>query len=191
MQAKQMQNTSRYSSQVMEELTRSMQLIDEAAAVQLADRIMQSGKVIVAGAGRSGLMMKAFAMRLMHLGKDVYVVGETITPGLAKEDLLLIGSGSGETGSLVEMGRKAKKLEGSLAAITLFPESTIGKLADVVIKLPGSPKDQDSSSAQTVQPMGSLFEQTLLLFLDSVILCLMEKQDMNSRTMYGKHANLE
>ncbi|MDF2815557.1 MAG: 6-phospho-3-hexuloisomerase, partial [Paenibacillus sp.] len=43
----------------------------------------------------------------------------------------------------------------------------------------------------TIQPMGSLFEQTLLLFFDSAILRLMEKKGYDSTTMFGRHANLE
>ncbi|MCG6198002.1 SIS domain-containing protein, partial [Anoxybacillus sp. LAT_38] len=71
-----------------------------------------------------------------------YVVGETVTPTFEKDDLLIIGSGSGETKSLVSMATKAKSIGGAVAAVTIFPESTIGQLADLVITLPGSPKDQ-------------------------------------------------
>lgn len=186
-----MRKTSHYTSLVVQELARSIECIDEGATDRLAERVLDANKVFVAGAGRSGLMMKAFAMRLMHLGVDAYVVGETITPGLTEGDLLLIGSGSGETGSLIGMANKAVKLGGTLGVLTLFPESSIGSLAHLAIKLPGSPKDAEDSQGETVQPMGSLFEQTLLLFLDAVILCLMEKQSQSSRKMYGKHANLE
>ncbi len=168
-----------------------MERIDEEAADKLAGQVLAAGKVFVAGAGRSGLMMKAFAMRLMHLGVSAYVVGETVTPGLEEGDLLLIGSGSGETGSLVGMANKAVKLGGTLGVLTLFPQSSLGSLAHLAIKLPGSPKDAEDNQGVTVQPMGSLYEQTLLLFLDAVILCLMEKQSQSSGKMYGKHANLE
>ena len=89
------------------------------------------------------------------------------------------------------MAEKAKSIGGTIAAITIFPESTIGQLADITIKLPGSPKDQSEGDDKTIQPMGSLFEQTLLLFCDAVILRFMEKKGLNSDTMYGRHANLE
>ncbi|GGG17161.1 6-phospho-3-hexuloisomerase [Paenibacillus abyssi] len=180
-----------YAAVVLKELNHAIGQIAEEEAETLVDRILQTNKIFVAGAGRSGLMGRAFAMRMMHIGMEGYVVGETVTPNLEKGDLLIVGSGSGETKSLLAMAEKAKSLNGAVAAITIFPESALGKLADITVKMPGSPKDQSEGSYKTIQPMGSLFEQTLLLFYDSVILRLMEKRGLNSETMYGRHANLE
>jgi 6-phospho-3-hexuloisomerase len=185
-----MQITS-YLNEIAQELKRSVSLIVDEQAHALADGIVRSNRVFVAGAGRSGLMMRAFAMRMMQMGIDAYVVGETVTPNLEKGDLLIIGSGSGETQSLVPIAEKAKSLGGSLAAVTIFTESTIGNMADIAVKLPGSPKDQEANGYKTIQPMGALFEQTLLLFCDAIILQLMEKQGLDSKTMFGRHANLE
>jgi 6-phospho-3-hexuloisomerase len=125
------------------------------------------------------------------MGLEAYVVGETVTPNLEKDDILIIGSGSGETKSLVSVAEKAKSLDGTVAVATIFPELTIGKISDIFITLPGSPKDKADSEYKTIQPMGALFEQTLLLFYDAVILRLMEKQGMDSATMFSRHANLE
>jgi len=183
--------TNQYAAEIVQELRRTVELIAEEEAEKLVDRILQSKKVFVAGAGRSGLMVRAFAMRMMQMGIEAYVVGETVTPNLEKDDILIIGSGSGETRSLVPIAEKAKSLGGSVAVITISPESTIGKIADITVKLPGSPKDQAGSGYKTIQPMGALFEQTLLLFCDAVILKMMEKQGLDSNTMFGRHANLE
>ncbi|SFL69385.1 6-phospho-3-hexuloisomerase [Paenibacillus sp. 1_12] len=184
-------NTTEYTLAIVNELQRSVKLILGTGNDALVEAIIQSRKIFLAGAGRSGLMARAFAMRLMHLGLDVHVVGETVTPGLRKEDLLIIASGSGETKSLISMAGKAKGLEAKLAVVTISPDSTIGRLADIIISLPGSPKDQSESDYHTIQPMGSLFEQTLLIFFDATILSLMEKQGLDSSSMYGNHANLE
>jgi 6-phospho-3-hexuloisomerase len=183
--------TNQYADQIVKELVHAAGLLPEAAGEELSDAILGANKIFVAGAGRSGLMMKAFAMRLMHLGFQAYVAGETVTPGIEEGDLLLIGSGSGETRSLAGMAEKAKVLNARVAVATIHPESTISSRSDIIIPLPGAAKDQSSGSGLTIQPMGSLFEQTLLLFLDAVILRLMEQQGQDSRTMYGKHANLE
>lgn len=183
--------TTQYLDEIIKELQRSVNLISDEDAERLADRILQSGKIFAAGAGRSGLMVKSFVMRLMQMGFEAYVVGETVTPNLEKNDLFIIGSGSGETKSLVPMAQKAKSLEGIVAAVTIFPDSVIGTLSDITVKLPGSPKDKSEGSYQTIQPMGALFEQTLLLFFDAVILKLMEKKGLDSGTMFGRHANLE
>ncbi|WML47013.1 6-phospho-3-hexuloisomerase [Neobacillus sp. PS3-34] len=184
-------NTTQYLAKIIEELSRSADLIANEEAELLLNGILESKKIFVAGAGRSGFMAKSFAMRMMHMGLDSYVVGETVTANLEEGDLLIIATGSGETKSLITMAEKAKSLSGTVAVVTINPQSTIGQLADTVIKLPGSPKDQSQSDYKTIQPMGSLFEQTLLLFFDAVILRFMEKKGLDSNIMYGKHANLE
>ncbi|MGG0717608.1 6-phospho-3-hexuloisomerase [Robertmurraya massiliosenegalensis] len=183
--------TTQYLAEVVQELSRTVDLISDEEAEKLVNKILESKKIFVAGAGRSGFMGKSFVMRMMHMGIDAYVVGETVTANLEKGDLLIIGSGSGETKTLVSIAEKAKSLGGTVAAVTISPDSTIGKLADIIIKLPGSPKDQSESEYKTIQPMGSLFEQTMLLFYDALILCFMEKKGLDSTKMYGKHANLE
>ncbi|NHN35400.1 6-phospho-3-hexuloisomerase [Paenibacillus agricola] len=183
--------TIEYQAEIIKELNQTVNLIADEEADKLVDRILRSKKVFVAGAGRSGLMVRAFAMRMMQMGIEAYVVGETVTPNLGKDDLLIIGSGSGETKSLVPMAEKAKSLSGSVAIVTISPESTIGKIADIIVKLPGSPKDQTDSGYKTIQPMGALFEQTLLVFCDAVILKMMDSQKLDSNTMFSRHANLE
>lgn len=183
--------TTQYLAEVVQELSRTVDLIADEKAEKLVNKIMESKKIFVAGAGRSGFMGKSFVMRMMHMGIDAYVIGETVTANLEKDDLLIIGSGSGETKTLVSIAEKAKSLGGTVAAVTISPDSTIGKLADIIIKLPGSPKDQSESDYKTIQPMGSLFEQTMLLFYDALILRFMEKKGLDSAKMYGKHANLE
>ncbi|WP_404407850.1 6-phospho-3-hexuloisomerase [Jeotgalibacillus malaysiensis] len=183
--------TTRYFNEILDELSRAADLLSDEQAEQLVNQILEAKKIFVAGAGRSGFMGKSFVMRMMHMGLDSYVVGETVTANMEKDDILIIASGSGETKSLVSMTEKAKNTGGTVVAVTISPESTIGKLADLVIKMPGSPKDKSTSDYTTIQPMGSLFEQTLLLFFDAVILRFMEKKGLDSNTMYGKHANLE
>ncbi|GGI17843.1 6-phospho-3-hexuloisomerase [Gottfriedia solisilvae] len=183
--------TTQYLTEIIKEINLATDQIPDDAAEKLVDAIVQSNKIFVAGAGRSGFMVKSFAMRMMHMNLDSYVVGETITPNLEKGDMLIIGSGSGETKSLISIAQKAKSLGGVVVLVSIFPESSIGKLADITITLPGSPKDKSKNHYQTIQPMGSLFEQTLLLLLDAVILRYMEKMGLDSQTMYGKHANLE
>ena len=88
---------TRYIRQVLEELEGALSAISPGEAEAFADAILDAERIFVAGAGRSGLAAKAFAMRLMHLGLPVFVAGETTTPGIRAGDLLVIGSGSGAT----------------------------------------------------------------------------------------------
>lgn len=183
--------TTQYMEEILKELQRTAELISDKEADQLVMNILEAKKILVAGAGRSGFMAKSFAMRMMHVGLDPYVVGETVTPNLEKDDIFIVGSGSGETKSLVSMVEKAKDIGATVAAVTVFPGSTIGKLADIMIEVPAQAKHGEDTGNKSIQPMGSLFEQSLLLFYDSVILRVMKKKGLNSETMYGRHANLE
>ncbi|MET3852547.1 6-phospho-3-hexuloisomerase [Paenibacillus sp. OAE614] len=187
-------NTADYALEITKELQRSIARISDGEADQLADMILEAGNVFVAGAGRSGLMGRALAMRLMHLGITAYVVGETVTPGIGPGDLLVIGSGSGETQSLVTMAKKAKDIGAAVVTATIHPDSTLGRLSDLPVRLPGTPKEQQAAGngeKATIQPMGSLFEQTLIILYDAVVLRLMEQRDQDSSQMFGRHANLE
>lgn len=183
-------STTRHLTKVIEELSDSIKLISEKESESLVNEILKAKKIFVTGAGRSGLMGKAFAMRMMHMGFDAHVIGEITTPNFTDGDLLILGTGSGETRTLVPIAKKAKELGGKIVAVTLSPNSSIGKIADLIVKLSGARKDLEDSY-NTIQPMGSLFEQTMLLFYDATILSLMEKRGLDSRKMYGKHANLE
>jgi 6-phospho-3-hexuloisomerase len=131
-------------------------------------------------------------MRLMHLGLPVYVVGETITPNITQADMLLIGSGSGSTGSLVVMAQRAQAIGAKIGLITILEKSPIGQIADIVLTVPApSSKIEAELEFQSVQPMGSLFEQSLALTLDALILTMMSTTDIDADTMFTRHANLE
>jgi len=180
---------------VVGELGDVLQAVDDDALRGLEERLTLARRVFVAGAGRSGLMMRAFAMRLMHVGLRVHVIGEVTTPPIEAGDLLVIGSGSGETASLCSMAQRARHLGAGLALVTIATSSTIGRLADTVIRLDApSPKVIPASGATTrtsIQPMGSLFEQALLLLLDTVVLRLAAARGTSPDEMLTRHANVE
>jgi hexulose-6-phosphate isomerase (EC 5.-.-.-) len=100
----------------------------------------RNGKVLVMGAGRSGLVGRAFAMRLLHLGYNAYVLGETIVPAIGKNDLAIAISGSGRTRLILTAAEAAKEAKATLIAVTSYADSPIGKIADVVVEVPGRTK---------------------------------------------------
>ncbi len=183
--------TSDFLKQILSELESAPSVLSDEETETFVSALLEARRIFVAGAGRSGLMAKAFAMRLGHMGFDSYVIGETVTPGYSENDLLVFSSGSGETKSLIAMAEKAGKIGGKMATVTLSPDSTLGKAAHVTVTLPGTPKENTNEARGTIQPMGSLYEQTLLLFYDAVILRIMGKKDLNTGQMFGRHANLE
>ena len=178
---------------IIDELSRTLSGIDRKQQEQMADEILKAKHIFVAGAGRSGMMARCFAMRLMHMGMKAYMVGEVVTPSMQEGDLrAIITSGSGTTGSLVKMAEKAKALNGRVGLITIYPESTIGKMADVVVQINApTSKSEIDTGVTSIQPMGSLFEQSLLICLDFIIRILMDKTGITGEEMFKRHANLE
>jgi 6-phospho-3-hexuloisomerase len=157
-------------------------------------------KLHLVGAGRSGLVGKAFAMRLMHLGFDVYVVGETITPSVGTDDLVLIISGSGSTTFPVAAAGMSKKLGAKVLAITSHADSPLGKNSDYMVTVRGREaiaRTEEYSTRQlmgeheSLAPMGTIFEEACMVFLDSVIAELMEMLAISEESMKMKHATIE
>ena len=176
---------------IVEELRRYSQNIREEEVRALAESCVRARRIFVAGAGRSGFAARGFANRLMHLGRTVYFVGETTVPSIGPGDLLVIGSGSGSTASLVTFAEKAKAAGASIATLTIFPNAAIGSMADVTVTLPGASPKKAADSAVSVQPMGSLFEQLSWLVYDSAVLTIMSLTGETGDSMYLRHANLE
>lgn len=180
------------AGQITDEIAGTVGQVDDEAAERLVEALAGANRVFLAGAGRSGCAVKAFAMRLAHLGLDAHVVGETTTPAMAGDDLLVVGSGSGSTGTLVAVAEKTARLGGRIALVTINETSTIGQLAEIVVRLPApTPKLEQPDETTSIQPMGSLFEQSLLVVFDAVILALMKRLDADPAMMFGRHANLE
>jgi 6-phospho-3-hexuloisomerase len=153
-----------------------------------------ASSIFVAGAGRSGLCMRALGMRLMHLGKTVFVVGETTTPSIATGNLLILGSGSGRTASLLTMADQARRKGAEILLFTTDLTSPLAELANHHVLIPApSHKTVDDRTRRrmTIQPLGTLFEQSMLIICDSLILGLMQRTGASSEQMSQRHANLE
>jgi len=167
----------------------------EASPAQIGNLIYAiegADNIFVMGAGRSGFVAKAFAMRLMHLGYSVYVVGETVTPKIAKNDVLITISGSGETTSVVNISRKAKELiHSKLVTVTQNVDSTLAKMSDVVVVLKAKNKNQRDENISNIAPLGTLFELTALIFLDGLVAELMNMKSLTERDLEKRHAVLE
>ncbi len=174
--------------------------LDTGSVKNLVDEIVNAKKIFLMGAGRSGLAAKAFAMRLMHLGFNVYVVGETTTPAVQVEDLVIAVSGSGETPSIANLGGIAKKIGSKLATITSSKDSTLGRISDVVVVVPGRTKEdvnyEDYHERRMMgypqlAPLGTVFEISALVFLDAVISELMVRTGANEEELKARHTKFE
>lgn len=166
------------------------------SAIQSAERIY------VMGAGRSGLVAKAFAMRLMHLGFISFVVGETITPAMRQKDLLVIFSGSGRTKTIADIAETAKEIGGRIALITSNRDSKISRMADVIVIIENQRDQVRDETAEfeirqmtgehrSFAPLGTLFETAAMVFADACISRLMEVSMIDEKELKNRHANIE
>lgn len=173
------------------EISTVLSNIAEEEALLVSAALRKANRIFIYGEGRSGLMGKAFAMRLMHGGYHVYVVGETITPSIAEGDLLIAISGSGSTGIIYDFAKKAKKMGVTVILVSTRRDSKIAKISDYVLVIPAATKYRHPGEPATIQPLGNQFDQSLHLVLDGIIIhSLQEKQDMNEE-MRNRHTNLE
>ncbi|AGB02483.1 6-phospho-3-hexuloisomerase [Methanoregula formicica] len=166
------------------------------------EEILKAKRVYVIGAGRSGLVAKAFAMRLMHLGMQAYVVGETITPALSGGDLIVIFSGSGRTKTVADIAETAKEIGAHICLITSNADSRIGRISDcnVVIEHQRDAVTDDAVEFEIRQmmgehksfaPLGTLFETASMIFADAVISRLMEITKTDESSLKNRHTNIE
>lgn len=152
--------------------------------------INQAERIFLTGAGRSGLALRAAAMRLMHFGLTVYVAGETTAPAIRKGDLLIAASGSGTTSTIVKAAEKAAGTGAKVVAFSTTADSPLAASADLVLILPAAQK-QDHGKTVSAQYAGSLFEQALLLLTDAVFQTLWAIDGTPAEKLWTRHANLE
>lgn len=186
--------------EIADHIHKTIAELDDREVDDMVREIMNADSVFVVGAGRSGLVAKAFAMRLVQLGLSAQVVGETTTPAITKKDLLVAVSGSGRTKQVVTVVKVAKEIGVKVLVITSYPEEEVGKLSDHVVKILGRTKvdietsytiSQLKGEFASLTPLGTLFEDTVMIFLDGVIARLMVELGKSEKYMKKRHASLE
>lgn len=150
----------------------------------LIDCILDAEKVFIYGVGRSGTMCKAFAIRLVQLGLKVFFVGETITPIVEKDDLVIIVSNTGETMSAIQTANIVGRLGANVIAITATRGSKLAHAAGTIIHLNVGKDPKDAELA----PLGTVFEITALVFLDGIVSDIMKKMGQTEANMRSRHA---
>lgn len=176
---------------ILEEIQHVTKEIDERQIGALADALLAAPRIFVTGEGRSGLMAKACAMRLMHLGLTVYVIGETTTPAVTAKDVLLAVSGSGTTPGTVHIAEQSAGKGTAIYAVTTDPGSKLASLASLALIVPAATKWRKSGETQTSQPLGSLFDQCCHIALDAVCLEISRRKDISNEAARALHTNVE
>ncbi|HLF98414.1 MAG TPA: 6-phospho-3-hexuloisomerase [Methylococcaceae bacterium] len=172
---------------IIDKITGVLATTDRSYDENLTKMLDSASRVFIAGAGRSALVARFFAMRLMHGGYNVYVVGEIVTPSIKNGDLLIVISGSGETETMIAYTKRAKELGAEIALISAKGSSTIGDMAGTVYQI-GTPEQY----AKVVgMPMGTTFELSTLIFLEATISHIIHEKGIAEEVMRTRHANLE
>jgi 6-phospho-3-hexuloisomerase len=176
---------------IIKELTEVFGKVDLAVVNQLMDRIRNSKRIFLMGVGREGLATRAFAMRLMHFGKEVHWCWDDTTPGVSKDDLFIFTSGSGEIGHIHYVVEEVKKTGAFIALVTGVPDRKTAQLADLVLWVPACVFKGKDNVVPSIQPMGNLFEQSLLILFDMIIMMLVESTGTSFEKMAFRHRNFE
>ena len=154
------------------------------------DELHLAKSIFVLGAGRSGLALRMTAMRLMHLGLTVHIVGEVTTPAIGRQDVLLVASGSGTTEALVRSARTALDVGAAVITLTTATKSPLANLSSVLVEIPAAEK-LDRAATKSVQYAGSLFEQGVVTIGDAFFHTLWMRSGQSADDLWPRHANLE
>jgi 6-phospho-3-hexuloisomerase len=181
---------SRFARAVAE-LDRLVDRLDEAQITAFMDAIVRARRIFCVGAGREGLSTRAFAMRLMHLGKEAHWIWDDTTPAIGPGDLLVATSGSGEIGHIDYVVDQAKAQGAEIAVVTGDPAGRTARKAATTLWIPAAVYKGKAEVLASQQPMGNLFEQALLILLDQVVMALGERLGVTGQAMAARHRNVE
>jgi 6-phospho-3-hexuloisomerase len=165
--------------------------VTDSDAVALVRAIKNARCIVVVGAGRVGLVCKAFAMRLGHLGFVAFTPSDSTASPIGNGDVLIVGSSSGETQTIYDVCMLGKTNGAYVIAITADTESRMAKVADAVVELQTPTKFGVTKGIGSIQPMATLFEQSLNIVFDIVVLMLMDETRQNRDDLWKRHTNLD
>ena len=175
---------------ILTEIDRVLRGVDDAEVQALREAILGARRVIVHGLGREGLVMRSFAMRLMHLGLPVAVVGDMSTPPAGPGDLFLLSCGPGYLATVEALMRVAQKAGARVAMLTAQPQAALPQQADVRVYLPAQTMAESEGSSST-QAMGSAFEQAMWILFDALVSELQAVTGQTAADLRDRHTNLE
>ena len=157
---------------------------DREGTNKFVEMIVSAPKIFIYGVGRSGLIAKAFAIRLVQMGLQVFFVGETITPIVEEKHLVIIVSHTGDTMSCVQTANIVRRVGADVISITSNDHSKLAAASNLVIKI--RPKKDDER--KRLAPLGTLFEDATMIYLDSIVAQIMEELGQNEGSMRKRHA---
>lgn len=140
------------------------------------DGVVNNRRFFLLASGRSAFILECFATRLVHIGAEVYMVTNLASlPALRKKDILIVLSGSGTTAIVLSLLKNYINTvkPHSVVVITSHPETMIGRVGDITIKLIGRSKSDREKvkhdDTAILTPEGTMFEQASFCYLDAII----------------------
>ena len=182
---------SELSRESLDDLGAVFAAMPDNAADSLIEAVLSSKRICLYGAGREGLALRGFGMRLFHMGRDAHVVADMTTPPIGPGDLLIVTAGQGWLPTAETFMEIAKSAGARTAIITAQPDGQASKKADVRAVIPAQTLANDRGAKVSVLPMGSLFEIAEAIFFELVILKLRDRVGETADTMRARHTNLE
>ncbi len=180
-----MTTTSQRLEAVLDEMRGVFARMDADAVPQLAGSILAARRIFLYGAGRTGLVLQAFAMRLAHLGLDAHYVGQLAAPPAASGDLFVVALAVGTLPTGDALASSARAVAAKVAVISARPQRVVG--ADLVVHLPAQIMADPMTS---VLPLGSPFELALSLLCDLTVAELMLRLGRSNEDLAARHTNL-
>lgn len=184
-------NYSQNKALVQSELNNALSYVSDETIQLFINEILNADKVFFVGVGRVMLSLQSICKRLSHLGINAHYVGEITEPALTDKDLLIVGSGSGSTLFPVAITKKAHQLGARIVHIGSNPNSEISSIVNLMVRIPVQTKYYLEDEIPSEQPMTSLFEQSLLLLGDIVALMIIRQKQIDVKSLWQYHANLE
>ncbi len=182
----------RQAAAALAELRAALERVDEAQVDTACAAIAGARRIVLYGCGREGLMLRALAMRLYHLGLDAHMQGGMATPPVGPGDLLLVSAGPGELSTVSALMRVAREAGAKVLFLTAEPKAEAAARADHLLVVPAQTMARDQGAAASqVLPMGSVYEGALFVLFELMVARLREDLGETAETMRARHTNLE
>jgi 6-phospho-3-hexuloisomerase len=184
--------------EVLNELDEVLSSIDATQLNKMVDILTTNKDIKVLGysAGRMGSGLKAFIMRLNHLGIKASFFGDNYVPPMNSDDVFICCSNSGTTKSVVNILEIFKaKAGGKVISFVGNENSKMAELSDVVIKFKtcngGLNSADDPSKINSIQPMTTLTEQAMFILFDLIVMLIINKLGIDIKDTKQYHSNIE
>lgn len=178
---------------ILEEHRKVYESLNQQGLREFIDTVKAHERIFLIGVGREGLVTRAFAMRLMHMGKEIHWIWDDTTPGIQKGDLVIATLGDGQIGHINYVCERAKEAGAYIYVVTGSPSGRTAKeVADAVFFLPAAVYRGTDDVVPSMQPMGNLFEQCLLITFDMIVMTIVEETpELSFEKMSCRHRNVE